>query len=119
LRGLQQVNPGLHGIVFDRLDVASDVADAIASSEFADRTEVVGGDFFQAVPPADLYLLKSVLHDWDDASCVQILSRCMNEASAADFAVLRHRGKSALSVQSGAQSGQLSRNFSAATATRS
>ena len=76
LRGLQQVNPGLHGIVFDRLDVASDVADAIASSEFADRTEVVGGDFFQAVPPADLYLLKSVLHDWDDASCVQILSRC-------------------------------------------
>jgi hypothetical protein len=76
LRELQQVNSALRGIVFDRPDVAASVADAIASSDFADRTEVVGGDFFKAVPEADLYLLKFILHDWHDADCVEILSRC-------------------------------------------
>ena len=36
----------------------------------------VGGDFFEAVPAADLYLLKFILHGWDDENCVKILSRC-------------------------------------------
>ncbi len=72
LRLLQQANPELRGIVFDRPDVAAAVAPEITS----DRTEVVGGNFFESVPPADLYLLKFVLHDWDDESCVKILSRC-------------------------------------------
>ena len=42
----------------------------------AERTDVVGGDLFEAVPAADLYLLKFILHDWDDENCVKILSRC-------------------------------------------
>jgi hypothetical protein len=36
----------------------------------------VTGDFFAAVPEADLYLLKMVLHDWDDEQCVRILRNC-------------------------------------------
>jgi hypothetical protein len=76
LRQLQKADPALHGVVFDRPGVAADVAAAVSSSEFADRTAVIGGDFFDAVPPADLYLLKSVLHDWPDGRCVEILSRC-------------------------------------------
>jgi O-methyltransferase domain len=36
----------------------------------------VTGDFFAAVPEADLYLLKMVLHDWDDEQCVRILRKC-------------------------------------------
>jgi O-methyltransferase domain/Dimerisation domain len=72
LRLLQQANPALRGIVFDRPDVAAAVKADIAG----DRTEVVGGDFFEALPAADLYLLKCVLHDWDDESCVKILNRC-------------------------------------------
>jgi len=36
----------------------------------------VGGDFFQCVPGADLYLLKHILHDWDDAACICILRNC-------------------------------------------
>ena len=72
LRLLQQANPALRGIVFDRLDVAEAVAVDIAG----ERTEVIGGDFFESVPAADLYLLKFILHDWDDESCVKILSRC-------------------------------------------
>lgn len=38
-----------------------------------DRCTYVPGDMFQAVPPADAYLVKRVLHDWNDAECVQIL----------------------------------------------
>lgn len=76
LRQLQQANAGLRGVVFDRPHVVAGVADTIAGSEFADRTEVVDGDFFEAVPVADLYLLKFILHDWSDAKCVEILSRC-------------------------------------------
>ena len=72
LRLLQQANPALRGIVFDRPHVAAAVAVDIAG----DRTEVIGGDFFESVPAADLYLLKFILHDWDDESCVKILSRC-------------------------------------------
>nr|WP_139830597.1 methyltransferase [Mycobacterium paraense] len=83
LRELQKANPRLRGIVFDRPDVAGEVAAAVASGEFAHRTEVVGGDFFVRVPAADLYLLKFVLHDWSDERCVEILTRC-REAMAPD-----------------------------------
>ena len=43
----------------------------------ADRCEVVGGSFFETVPAgADAYLLKTVIHDWDDAEAIEILRRC-------------------------------------------
>lgn len=41
----------------------------------ADRCEVVAGDFFAAVPPADAHVCKSVIHDWDDDRSVAILAR--------------------------------------------
>ena len=43
----------------------------------ADRCEVVGGSFFEAVPAgADAYLLKSVIHDWDAEAAIEILRAC-------------------------------------------
>jgi hypothetical protein len=42
----------------------------------ATRFTVESGSFFDAVPPADAYLLKSILHDWPDDRCVQILRNC-------------------------------------------
>jgi hypothetical protein len=54
----------------------------------AGRCTVVAGSFFDAVPAgADCYLLKSVLHNWDDARCVTILRRC-REAMAVRGQVL-------------------------------
>ena len=73
---LQKANPALHGVVFDRPNIARDTVAHIARNGFADRTGVVGGDFFKSVPPGDLYLLKFILHDWDDENCVKILRRC-------------------------------------------
>jgi hypothetical protein len=76
LRLLQEMNPSLRGVVFDRPAVADRLATEIAGSGLAERLTVVGGDFFVAVPAADLYLLKFVLHDWDDESCATILRNC-------------------------------------------
>jgi hypothetical protein len=43
--------------------------------------EVVGGDFFKECPPdGDLYLLKSILHDWPDDRCTEILQSIHNAA---------------------------------------
>ena len=42
----------------------------------ADRTDVVAGDSFESVPSGDLYLLKFILHDWDDERAIAILERC-------------------------------------------
>jgi predicted O-methyltransferase YrrM len=73
---LQRANPDLQGVLFDRPNIAQDAKADIAQNGFAERTEVVGGDFFEAVPAGDLYLLKFILHDWDDEECVKILSSC-------------------------------------------
>jgi hypothetical protein len=40
------------------------------------RCEVVEGDFFKFVPDADIYVLKRVIHDWDDEQSVRILTNC-------------------------------------------
>jgi hypothetical protein len=83
LAQLQQANPALHGVLFDRPNIAKDAKENVAQGAYAERTEVVGGDFFESVPTGDLYLLKFILHDWDDEHCVKILRRC-REAMAPD-----------------------------------
>ncbi|KAI3704627.1 hypothetical protein L1987_74853 [Smallanthus sonchifolius] len=40
------------------------------------RVTHVGGDMFTAIPPADSIFIKSMLHDWSDEKCVQILKNC-------------------------------------------
>ena len=72
-------HPGLQGVLFD-MDHAIGLAhDSLAAAGVSDRCERVSGDFFQTVPAgadADVYLLKSVLHDWDDAQCTALLLTC-------------------------------------------
>lgn len=73
---LQQANPTLRGIVFDRPNIIDYATDQITRKGLTARTTVVGGDFFESVPSADLYLLKFILHDWDDQRAIKILQRC-------------------------------------------
>ncbi|KAJ4758352.1 O-methyltransferase family protein [Rhynchospora pubera] len=61
--------PNLKCTVFDLPHV---VAKALKSESF----DVVGGDMFEKILPADAIFLKNVLHDWNDEDCVQILKRC-------------------------------------------
>ncbi len=67
-------NPHLTGVLVDLPHVVPAARSALVG--LGDRCEVVAGDFFQSVPEADLYLLKQILHDWDDARCATILANC-------------------------------------------
>jgi hypothetical protein len=66
-------NPEMRGIVLDRPNVVAGAAEEAAKRGVSDRADVMGGDFFVSVPAADLYLVKLVLHDWDDDRCIAIL----------------------------------------------
>lgn len=72
-------NPGLRGIVFDGAGGLGDAADVLRGAGVADRAQTVAGDFFDAVPVADVYVVKSVLHDWDDERSCALL-RTVREA---------------------------------------
>jgi O-methyltransferase domain len=67
LAELLKVRPGLHGIVFDLPETVRD------ESLFGERLEFVEGSFFERVPEGDVYLLGTILHDWDDESATKIL----------------------------------------------
>jgi hypothetical protein len=76
VRELMRANAGLHGLVLDLPQAAAAARQAAAEEGLGERFSAVAGDFFAAVPGADLYLLKAVMHDWDDDSCVRILRNC-------------------------------------------
>lgn len=73
LRGVLGRTPNAKGILFDRADVIEGARNAVATSNMTDRIELVSGDFFGDIPNGDLYLLKSVLHDWPDDKCEEIV----------------------------------------------
>jgi hypothetical protein len=72
--------PGLRGVVFDLPETTRDEA------AFGDRIEFVAGSFFEHVPPGDVYVLSTILHDWDDDRSGQILGAI--RAAAPDHARL-------------------------------
>jgi hypothetical protein len=77
LIGLLNANPILRGIVFDLPAAAERATKNIAASGLTERCEAIGGDFFDAVPSGgNAYLLKHVIHDWNDERAVAILRNC-------------------------------------------
>jgi hypothetical protein len=77
LIGILRANPRLEGVVFDQPHVVDRAKREIEAAGLGHRCRAVGGDFFRELPGgADAYLLKHVLHDWDDESARTILERC-------------------------------------------
>jgi SAM-dependent methyltransferase len=76
VHSLMTANPQLHGIILDLPDVVPSATAAAAALGLAERSNALAGDFFASVPEADLYLLKNILHDWDDGQSVRILENC-------------------------------------------
>jgi predicted O-methyltransferase YrrM len=70
--------PQATAIVLDRPDVVALAQRHAAEEErgVLERLTFVGGDMFVEVPPGDVYVLKTIIHDWDDARCVQVLRNC-------------------------------------------
>ncbi len=83
LAGLLESNPDASGVLFDQPDAATAGRHTLAARGLTPRAEVVPGDFFAEVPAGgDLYVLKAILHDWDDEHSVRILRNCHRSAPA-------------------------------------
>ncbi|HXX43489.1 MAG TPA: methyltransferase [Candidatus Acidoferrales bacterium] len=76
LTGILQKHGGLRGIAFDLPNVVEGAKERYESLGLASRCEVFGGSFFEGVPAADSYVMKSIIHDWDDSRAVAILKNC-------------------------------------------
>jgi len=77
LATILQAYPTLRGVLFDRPEVVEGASMSLIAAGIADRCEIVGGDFFAEVPEGgDIYLLRQIIHDWDDARATLILAKC-------------------------------------------
>lgn len=87
LQGLLMAAVEATGVLFDLPDTIEHARKQISESALARRVELVGGDFFDDVPPGgDLYVVKNVLLDWDDEQALRILANC--HAAAAPGATI-------------------------------
>jgi hypothetical protein len=66
-------DPERRGIVFDLPEVVAGAHPVLASAGLTARVDVVGGDFLESVPAADVYVMSQTLHNWSDESCLRIL----------------------------------------------
>ncbi|MGD9630408.1 MAG: methyltransferase [Pyrinomonadaceae bacterium] len=68
-----KANPHMRGILFDMEHVIQGADDMLRTHGIEDRVEKVSGDFFEEVPVADAYIMKHIIHDWDDERSINIL----------------------------------------------
>jgi orsellinic acid C2-O-methyltransferase len=77
LAAVLQAHPQLRGVLLDMPHAIEGAAQQFERSGLAERCEVIAGDFFQRIPEgADAYILKNIIHDWDDERSSAILDNC-------------------------------------------
>jgi hypothetical protein len=75
LKTVLQKHPSMRGILYDLPGVVERAKPNLQSAGIADRCNVIGGSFFDSIPAgADAYLLRHILHDWDDEKATRILT---------------------------------------------
>jgi hypothetical protein len=74
LAQILKATPGLRGLLFDTPQVVEGASALLEREGVPERVERVAGDFFASVPAADAYIMKHIIHDWDDDRSVKILS---------------------------------------------
>lgn len=77
LTAILQRYPSLQGMLFDLPHVVDRAAAHLRAAGVADRCRLVGGNFFESVPAgADAYLMRHIIHDWNDEQSLTILRHC-------------------------------------------
>ncbi len=77
LSGVLRAHPALKGVLYDTEEGLRQAPATLERQGLSARCSLVAGDFFRRVPEgADLYLMKSILHDWTDEQAVTILTHC-------------------------------------------
>ncbi|MFF4404944.1 methyltransferase [Streptoverticillium reticulum] len=74
LSAILGAHPEVQGLLFDQASAVQGAAPVLEAAGVADRAECVVGDFFQSIPGGcDAYVLKAILHDWNDEDSIRIL----------------------------------------------
>jgi hypothetical protein len=77
-------NTRTKGILFDLPHVIERAKERIQAASLLDRCQLVSGSFFEAVPEgADAYVMRHIIHDWDEEKCLTILGNCHRAMSSA------------------------------------
>ncbi|TDH17814.1 methyltransferase [Segetibacter sp. 3557_3] len=77
LASLLKKYPHLKGILFEVPVIAEEAKSLMDAYGVGDRCERINGDFAESVPAGgDIYILKHIIHDWNDEQCVTILANC-------------------------------------------
>ncbi len=83
LSGILKANPNARGVLFDLPYVIENAGELIEKEGISNRVELTSGDFFESVTAGgDIYIMKHIIHDWDDTSSIKILQSihsAMNE----------------------------------------
>jgi SAM-dependent methyltransferase len=87
LTAILGAHPRLHGVVYDAPAAVERATRRFAEAGLSDRATAVAGNFFDRVPASDAYILRGVIHDWNDDEAIAILTNC-RRAVADDGRVL-------------------------------
>ena len=88
LGAILQKYPSMKGVLFDLGSVLEGAPAMLEKYDVTDRVEMVEGDFFSEIPvTADAYIMKHIIHDWDDERAAKILS-CIHRSMPDDARVL-------------------------------
>lgn len=65
------------GVLYDTPAIVAEAQQLLTAHKIADRCETIGGNFFEQVPAgSDAYIMKHIIHDWNDEQCITILTNC-------------------------------------------
>lgn len=107
LTAVLEAHPGMRGVLFDRPEVVDGVAHELDPG-IAERLEIAGGSFFEQIPDAgDAYLLKAIIHDWEDPEALGILTTCRRAAGAGASVIVIDRELGAPNADPDAKFGDL------------
>jgi hypothetical protein len=77
LSAILRVLPGARGVLFDLPDVIESADATVKACGQEHRIERIAGNFLASVPAgADAYIMKHIIHDWDDTHCIRLLKNC-------------------------------------------
>lgn len=77
LATILRAHPHMRGTLFDQPSVVPGAKSVLSERGVIERCDTVGGSFFESVPAgADAYILRAVIHDWEDAEAIDILKTC-------------------------------------------
>ncbi|HEY8410463.1 MAG TPA: methyltransferase [Pyrinomonadaceae bacterium] len=89
ITSILQKNADVAGVLFDAPEVIEGARPKLEAAGVADRCEAVAGNFFEAVPEGgDAYVMKWIIHDWEDEKAITILKNCRRHTQSGDRLII-------------------------------